>query len=209
MSAQSSTEPNLANAIRLIEKSDFEKSKISHWCCSIRAVAAALGLPPESLPARWQAIAHRVKQLHHARVGMAEKTLKNHIANLKAALRHLSGDKTIPARGMRDSGALSEADLARLDDLRAALEEHREIGLTPKNLTVVRAILSGNVWREMVDLPERLMAEAKKTVTHAPHRAALSAQIAIGIAIIDLCAGPNQQPCWHSNWPAFDPACRP
>jgi hypothetical protein len=40
-----------------------------------------------------------VKQLHHARVGMAEKTLKNHIANLKAALRHLSGDKTIPARG--------------------------------------------------------------------------------------------------------------
>ena len=30
---------------------------------------------------------------------MSEKTLKNHIANLKAALRHLSGDKTIPARG--------------------------------------------------------------------------------------------------------------
>jgi integrase len=385
MSAQSSTEPNLADAIRLIEESGFEKSKISHWCCSIRAIAAALGLPPESVPARWQAIAHRVKQLHHARVGMAEKTLKNHIANLKAALRHLSGDNTIPARGTpltpdwlelrklvahemnryhltglmrfaslqgispeavddaflaryvsyraevlvqdaspraqrsivrawngcvddhaswpqhklspaplggtpplpwddfseslrleienylkslqtmrrksdgsrrrlsktstvetrlaelqafarravslgipiasltslsalldpdlvekvidaywtderpktyvidlgwrllsvaRDSRALSEADLARLDDLRAALEEHREIGLTPKNLTVVRAILSGTVWREMVDLPERLMAEAKKTVTHAPHRAALSAQIAIGIALL-------------------------
>jgi integrase len=74
----------------------------------------------------------------------------------------------------RDSGALNHVDLARLDDLRAALEEHREIG----------AILSGHVWREMVDLPERLMAEAKKTVTHAPHRAALSAQIAIGIAIL-------------------------
>ncbi len=99
MSVQSSTEPNLADAIRLIEESDFEKSKVSHWCCSIRAIAAALGLPPESVPARWQAIAHRVKQLHHARVGMAEKTLKNHIANLKAALRHLSGDRTISARG--------------------------------------------------------------------------------------------------------------
>jgi hypothetical protein len=374
MSAQSSTEPNLADAIRLIQESGLEKSRISHWCCSIRAVAAALGLPPESLPARWQAIAHRVKQLHHARVGMAEKTLKNHIANLKAALRHLSGDKTIPARGTpltpdwlelrklvahemnryhltglmrfaslqgilpeavddaflaryiryraevlvqdasprqqrsivrawngcvedharwpqhkltpaqlggtpplswdsfpeslrleiesylkslqtmrrksdgsrrrlsktstvetrlaelqafarravslgipiasltslsalldpelvekvmddywkderpktyvidlgwrllsiaRDSRALNEVDLARIDDLRAVLEEHRELGLTPKNLRVVRAVMSGTVWQEMVDLPERLMAEAKKTIAHAPHRAAL------------------------------------
>ena len=62
--------------------------------------------------------------------------------------------------------------------------EHRELGLTPKNLRVVRAVLSGTVWQEMVDLPERLMAEAKKTIAHAPHRAALSAQIAIGIAIL-------------------------
>ncbi len=385
MCAQFSTEPNLADAIRLIGESGLEKSKISHWCCSIRAVAAVLGLPPESLPARWQALAHRVKQVHHARVGMSEKTLKNHIANLKAALRHLSGDKTIPARGTpmtsewlelrklvehemnryhltglmrfaslqglspkavddaflarylryraevlvqdasprqqrsivrawngcvedhacwpqnkltpaplggtpplswdafpeslrleidsylkslqtirrkpdgtrrrlskastletrlaelqafarravalgfpiasltslsalldpgliekvidaywtderpktyvidlgwrllsiaRDSGALNQIDLARLDDLRAALEAHRAIGLTPKNLTVVRAIQSGNVWREVVDLPERLMAEAKKTVTHASHRASLSAQVAIGIALL-------------------------
>ena len=81
MSAQSSTEPNLSDAIRLIGASGLENSKISHWCCSIRAVAAALGLPPENVPARWQAIAHRVKQLHHARVAMSEKTLKNHIAN--------------------------------------------------------------------------------------------------------------------------------
>ena len=41
------TEPSLANAIGLIQASDLEKSKISHWCCSIRAVAGALGLPPE------------------------------------------------------------------------------------------------------------------------------------------------------------------
>jgi hypothetical protein len=38
----------------------------------------------------------------------------------------------------RDSGALNQVDLARLNDLRATLEEHREPGLTPKNLTVVR-----------------------------------------------------------------------
>ena len=35
------TEPSLANAIGLIQASDLEKSKISHWCCSIRAVAGA------------------------------------------------------------------------------------------------------------------------------------------------------------------------
>lgn len=385
MSAQPSAEPNLFDAIRLIQASALDKSKISHWCCSIRVVAAALGLPPENLPARWQALAHRVKQLHHARVGTSEKTLNNHIANLKAALRHLSDDKSIPASGTpltpewselrklvghemsryhltllmryasaqgvspeavddaflaryigyradvlvqdasprvqrsvvrawnacvedhanwpqnrltsaplggtpplsweafpealraeienylrslqtarrksdgtrrrlskastvatrlaeiqafarravsigipiasltslsallhpdlvekviedywsdkrpktyvidlgwrllsiaRDSGAVNEADLARLDNFRAELEDHRERGLTPKNQTVVRAVLSGDVWREMVDLPERLMAEAKKTIAHAPHRASLSAQVAIGIAIL-------------------------
>jgi integrase len=84
----------------------------------------------------------------------------------------------------RDCGARSQADLVRLDDLRLALEDEREAGMTPKNLSVVRAILSGNVWQEMLDLPERLMAEAAKTMPHAPHRAALSAQIAIGIAIL-------------------------
>jgi hypothetical protein len=98
MSAQSSTEPNLSDAIRLIGASGLENSKISHWCCSIRAVAAALGLPPENVPARWQAIAHRVKQLHHARVAMSEKTLKNHVANLKAALRHLSAGRRLEER---------------------------------------------------------------------------------------------------------------
>jgi integrase len=386
MSAQSSfAEPNLSDAIRLVQASDLEKSKISHWCCSIRAIAAALGHPSESVPARWQAIAHRVKQLHHARVALSEKTLKNHIANLKAALRYLSGEKGIPARGTplapewaqlrelvdhemnryhltglmrfasgqgvspeavdngflarymsyraevlvqdgsprqqrsvvrawnacvddhaswpqrrltpappggtpplsweafpealrieidqyleslqtirrkpdgtrrrlsknstvatrfaeiqafarravsigvpiasltslaalldpdlvekviddywsgerpntylidlgwrlrsmaRDCGALNDADLARLDDLRAALEEHREAGLTPKNQCVVRAILSGDVWQEMIDLPELIMEEAKTTIAHAPQRATLSAQVAVGIAIL-------------------------
>ncbi|HUI21824.1 MAG TPA: site-specific integrase [Methylocella sp.] len=386
MSAQPSlAEPSLADAIRLLQASDVPKSKISHWCCSIRAVAAALGLPPESLVARGQALAHRMNQLHHARAGMAEKTLKNHISNLKAALRHLSGDKTIPARGTplapewaelrklvghemsryhltglmrfatgqglppdavddafvtrymsyrggvlmqdaspriqrsvvrawnacvddhaiwprtklapaplggtpplswdefpqklraeidqylkslqtirrkpdgtrrrlsklstvetrfaelqafarravalgvpidsltsfralldpdlvekvvddywqderpktyvidlgwrllsvaRDSGALNALELARLDDLRAALEEHRETGLTPKNKRVVHAILSGKVWDKVVELPERLLGEARKTLPHAPQRASLSAQIAIGIAVL-------------------------
>jgi hypothetical protein len=84
----------------------------------------------------------------------------------------------------RDCGALSPADLAKLDDLPAALETHREAGLTPKNQGVVRAILSGDVWQEMIDLPELIMEEAKTTIAHAPQRATLSAQVAVGIAIL-------------------------
>lgn len=85
------------------------------------------------------------------------------------------------ADAIRLIGELNQIDLARLDDLRAALEAHREIGLTPKNLTVVRAILSCNVWREVVDLPERLMAEATKRVTHAPHRATLRLRLRLAL----------------------------
>jgi hypothetical protein len=58
----------------------------------------------------------------------------------------------------------------------------------------------------MVDLPERLMAEAKKTIAYAPYRASLSAQVAIGIALLTFA------PVRISNLvgiPAFDPACRP
>jgi hypothetical protein len=81
---------------------------------------------------------------------------------------------------------LNGTKLTRLDDLRATLEEHRETGLTPKNKRVVHAILSGNVWHEVVQLPERLLNEARKTLGHAPQRASLSAQIAIGIAVLSF-----------------------
>ena len=83
----------------------------------------------------------------------------------------------------RETKCLTESDLARLDDMRAALEEHRRKGLTDKNLTVIRQVLTGRVWDEVVKLPLAMMAEARRIRHEAPVKAAVTAQLAIAIAI--------------------------
>ena len=82
------------------------------------------------------------------------------------------------------NAALSEADVARLDDLRATLEEQRRSGLSPKNMALVRQVLADGVWRGVCSLPHVLMQQAYDTLLHAPVKAALTAQIAIAIAIL-------------------------
>jgi hypothetical protein len=57
----------------------------------------------------------------------------------------------------RETKCLPESDLAQLDEIRAAMEEHRRGGLTEKNLKVIRAVLTGRVWDEVVQLPRVLM----------------------------------------------------
>ena len=52
---------------------------------------------------------------------------------------------------------VDEAAIARLDDMRAALEEHRPVGLTEKNMALIRQVLSSDVWRLVVNLPWQLM----------------------------------------------------
>jgi len=84
----------------------------------------------------------------------------------------------------RQTKRLPEEDLAKLDEIRAAMEEHRRGGLTEKNLTVIRAILTGQVWDHVVQLPRALMAEARLLRDQAPVKAAVTAQIAIAIAIL-------------------------
>ncbi len=84
----------------------------------------------------------------------------------------------------RETKCLPEADLAQLDDIRAAMEEHRRGGLTEKNLNVIRAVLTGNVWDEVVQLPRALMAEARLLRHQAPLKAAVTAQLAAAIAIL-------------------------
>ena len=37
-----------------------------HWCCALRMIAKALERPPESIAARWGAVALKVNLLHHA-----------------------------------------------------------------------------------------------------------------------------------------------
>ena len=84
---------------------------------------------------------------------------------------------------VRQTHCLDEAAIMRLDDMRAALEEHRRFGLTEKNMEVVRQVLSSDVWRAVVSLPWQLMAEARAIRDRAPVKAAGLAQLAVAIGI--------------------------
>ena len=86
-------------------------------------------------------------------------------------------------RMARETGCLDQAALDRLDDMRVALEHHRREGLTPKNLKLIRQVLTEGVWNEVVSLPNVLMQQARLAKDHAPIKAAVSAQLAVAIAI--------------------------
>ena len=87
-------------------------------------------------------------------------------------------------RMARETGCLDQAALARLDEIRVTLEQHRHEGLTPKNLQLVRLVLTDGVWSEVVSLPNVLMHQARLTKDHAPVKAAIAAQLAAAIAIL-------------------------
>ena len=82
------------------------------------------------------------------------------------------------------SEALSIQDIERLDEIRLAVEEFRTTGLTEKNRRVIRVVAHTDVWREVVRLPQRLMADARQMAKTKPYRAALTAQIAIAVLIL-------------------------
>jgi hypothetical protein len=68
-------------------------------------------------------------------------------------------------------GGLDEGALQRLKALRSALEDHREDGITQKNLELIMLVLTEGVWSRIVDLPEQLMRQARLRRRHAPVRA--------------------------------------
>ena len=76
------------------------KSTREALCCSLRRVAKFLGRDLSHLPARLGALRYGIAGLHHARLGISRKTLQNHIANLKAAIRHVSGVERLSGRGI-------------------------------------------------------------------------------------------------------------
>jgi integrase len=84
----------------------------------------------------------------------------------------------------RETGCLDQAAIERLDEIRVALEEYRRSGLTPKNLKLVRQVLTEGVWSEVISLPSILMQQARYAKPHAPIKAALTAQLATAIAIL-------------------------
>jgi hypothetical protein len=86
----------------------------------------------------------------------------------------------------RQIGCLDQAATARLDDIRAELEEYRQGGLTDKNLAVIRQVLTDGVWGGVVNLPKAMMVQARSLQEHAPVKAAVVAQVAVAIAILTI-----------------------
>jgi integrase len=87
-------------------------------------------------------------------------------------------------RMARETDCLDRAALERLDEISATLEQYRREGLTQKNLQLIRQVLTDGVWSEVVSLPNALMQQARAVKDHAPIKAAVSAQLAVAIAIV-------------------------
>lgn len=83
----------------------------------------------------------------------------------------------------REIGAPDDA-VSQLDDIRARLEEDRPPAMTEKNLTVVRAVMAGDVWTRVTGLPELLLREAEALLNRSPRKAAALAVLAIQILIL-------------------------
>ena len=73
-------------------------------------------------------------------------------------------------RMARETNCLDQAELDRLDEMRVALEQHRQEGLTQKNLQLIRQVLTDGVWSEVVSLPNLLMQQARAAKDHAPNQ---------------------------------------
>ncbi len=79
---------------------------------------------------------------------------------------------------------LPDEELERIDEICSELEQYRSTGMTEKNRKFIRHVAQTEIWREVVRLPQRLMAMALSERETSPIRAAVTAQIAIAILIL-------------------------
>jgi integrase len=86
----------------------------------------------------------------------------------------------------KETKCLDETACEALDELRRKLDAERPEGLTPKNMALIRQVLTPGVWGRVVKLPFAKMDQARRRKEHAPARAAVVAQIAVAIAILTL-----------------------
>ncbi|NVO13605.1 MAG: site-specific integrase [Rhodoplanes sp.] len=84
----------------------------------------------------------------------------------------------------RELGTFTEEELDRLNEVRETLELWRRGGMTEKNLTLVRQVLSEGVWARVCGLPGMLMKQARLLREQAQVKAAVTAQLAVGIGIL-------------------------
>jgi hypothetical protein len=85
----------------------------------------------------------------------------------------------------RETKCVGDAACERLDQMRRSLEDERRGGLTEKNIALIRQVLTPGVWSRVVKLPPELMSTAR-TQLSAPLKAAVTAQIAVAIAILTV-----------------------
>lgn len=78
------------------------------------------------------------------------------------------------------------ADLERLGDVRFRLAEYREEGMTPKNLALIRQVLTPGMWQRVIAVPETLMQRARSLRRTSPIRAGVSAQIATAVSLLSV-----------------------
>jgi integrase len=86
----------------------------------------------------------------------------------------------------RETKCVDDEARGRLDEMRRDLEDHRRGGLTDKNTELIRQVLTRGVWSRVVKLPQALMSTARSQRSSAPHSAAVTAQLAVAIAILTV-----------------------
>jgi hypothetical protein len=86
----------------------------------------------------------------------------------------------------RETKCIDEAACERLDQMRRDLEDKRRGGLTDKNTALIRQVLTPGVWNRVVQLPQNMMSTARSQRSSAPLRAAVTAQLAVAIAILTV-----------------------
>jgi integrase len=86
----------------------------------------------------------------------------------------------------RETKCIDAAACERLDEMRRDLEDKRCTGLTDKNTALIRQVLTPGVWNRVVKLPQDMMSTARSQRSTAPLKAAVTAQLAVAIAILTM-----------------------
>jgi integrase len=86
----------------------------------------------------------------------------------------------------RETKCIDDAACERLDEMRRDLEDERRGGLTDKNTTLIRQVLTPGVWNRVVQLPQNMMSTARSQRSSATLKAAITAQLAVAIAILTV-----------------------
>jgi len=138
-------------------------------------MAVKMGVPTDSLTSLSAllapAVAEKVLDAYWARNGENPKLFTIDLARRFFAIA-------------KETKCLDDADCERLAEIWHYFEDHRQEGLTEKNIALIRQVLTSGVWSRVVRLPLAMMAAARRD--HAPVRTAVTAQLAAAIAILSV-----------------------